>query len=271
MKKNLLMTLFAVLFVVSAATIVFAANQDWKLVIRVNGDVQSQTAQDPAWHTIWQSQVLKNGDKAKTGSDSRAKIRLADQTVITVGEKTVVQMSEFSMDKDSRKANFKLFSGKIRLNVGKFFSGSNTDIKVETPSAVLAARGTDFYVEQEKDTKQSGFMSPLTVMVFEGAVNVNTTGQNFYVNAGDAFILGSNGIGTIVPISQVPSIQTAAAGQAAKGGDADLTGSSFNGAPKSLFFESSPPPITPPVPTTPICPIINPSTVTTGSLPIVIQ
>lgn len=305
MKKNIFTFLLVVCFVFGVILVpVLAVESQWKLVVRVKGDVQSQKADESQWQYIWQSKMLKDGDKARTLKDSRAKITLSDQTVVTIGENTVVEVSKFQLTEKSRTAAFKLLSGKLRVQVGKFFTGKS-DIKVETPSAVLAARGTDFFVEQQEVTKQ-GPGNMLTVIVFDGIVGVNTATQSLSVTAGNMLVIGATGGVIVSPVSLAPGVpvmtsapgeapgEAAGGGEAPAGGgevpggapgggtpvgDADLTMSSYGGAGTqgptpgtSATFAPQPStsgPTKGPVPQPP--PIFNPSSSDTGSLPVVIQ
>ncbi|MCL5773387.1 MAG: FecR family protein [Firmicutes bacterium] len=204
----------------------WSISPDWKLVVKVNGTVESQKADSTKWVGIWQSRMLKDGDKARTLDNSRANIRLADQTVVQVGSNTVVEISKFQLTEKSRLAELKLTAGKVRVNVGKF-GGKESKVQVTTPNAVLAARGTDFYVEQEKVTKQ-GPGGNTNIIVFSGTVNVTSGGGNFMVFAGNTCTITSGGM--ILPnLNSFPSGGGGIFGGGGQGGDADL--SSAGGPP----------------------------------------
>lgn len=271
-----------VIFPLFLARCAWGLDPDWKLVARVTGTVESQKAQQDSWNFIWESRMLKDGDKARTSANSRAKICLADQSVLTIGENSLVEMSEFKMTPQSRIVKLKLEFGKLRSRVEKFL-GKESRFEVTTPNAVLAARGTDFLVDQEKVTRQFG-VGGCYIVVFSGTVNVNTPtgayslipGQTGLVTTGGQFFLNppqvSTGGGT-------PSGPPAGGGEPPSGtGDADLSkpdpgepppgggppsgGIVLGGAASS--GSSGGPPQQGQI-------IINPNTGNTGSLPIVIK
>ncbi|MCL5773379.1 MAG: FecR family protein [Firmicutes bacterium] len=156
MKQNLK---FVFMFILAICTLLLlpqpsmATSPDWKLVVKVSGRVESQKADQTAWVGIWQSRMLKDGDKARTLENSIANIRLADQTIIKMGSSTVVEISKFQMNEQSRIAKLKLDIGALRVKTGKF-TGKESKFEVKTPNGVLAARGTDFLIVQEKVTRQ---------------------------------------------------------------------------------------------------------------------
>lgn len=224
MKLNKLVPGLLLLLLFSAIQAAWAVDPQWKLVARVAGTVESQKAEQDTWNFIWESRMLKDGDKARTAADSRAKICLADQTVLTIGENSLVEMSQFKLTPQSRIVKLKLEFGKLRSRVEKFL-GKESKFEVTTPNAVLAARGTDFYVDQEKVTKQFG--GGCYVIVFSGTVNVNTPTGLFTLLPGQAGLVTSAGQFFLNP----PQIQTGGGaapppggGEPPRGGrDADLT------------------------------------------------
>lgn len=229
----LLLVVFILSFLIQPC---WSISPDWKLVVKVNGTVESQKADSTKWVGIWQSRMLKDGDKARTLDNSRANIRLADQTVVQVGSNTVVEIAKFQLTEKSRFAELKLTAGKVRINVGRF-TGKESKVQVTTPNAVLAARGTDFFVEQEKVTKQ-GVGGNCILIVFSGIVNVNAGGGTFTVFGGNTCTI--TGGGMILPnFTNFPS-----------GGGGMIGGGGGQGGPPAgdadLSNPGGPPPNQPP-------------------------
>ncbi len=80
--------------------------------------------------------ILLN-DTVSTLETSRAKMLFADDSVLTLGEKSKAFIKEFVYSKDKGgNSIFSLVEGKMRSIVGK------TKFEVHTPTAVAAARGT---------------------------------------------------------------------------------------------------------------------------------
>lgn len=217
MKKNFAVTLIALFVVIAfAASLVFAASSAWKLVVRLKGDVESLRQGQTGWDKIWQSRMLKDGDQTRTGDDSFARIKFSDQSSVLIGPKSLVTIAQFDATDTTRVAKVKFDLGIIRVYVSKFL-GSDSTFEVTTPNAVLAARGTEFYVEQTANQSANnnylcygGDLAYLMAQaaktttklaVFEGQVTVTsaveryviTTGQTALVNAaGSIFINPTN-------------------------------------------------------------------------------
>jgi len=90
--------------------------------------------------------LVKSGielkDTVKTAPSSRAKLLFIDESVLTLGDDSTMQISEFIHSRTDRgKSLFNLLDGKMRAVVGK------TKVEVKTPTAVAAARGTVIYFE----------------------------------------------------------------------------------------------------------------------------
>lgn len=260
MKKNLLrIGISAVIIFAFVLGVTFAAVSAWKVIIKVKGDVESLRQGQTAWEKVWQSRMLKDGDKVKTGQDSQARIKFSDQSLALIGSNTTVEISQFNATDTSRTSKLKLDLGKIRVFISKFINGDST-FELTTPNAVLAARGTEFYVEQT-ETAQSSYLNTklfasayignllgaqtfgdTKIAVFSGKVLVTSPIERYFVESGQTALVTAKGSIYINPASfsfptTVPAVP---------GGDADLI------HPKQSL--SSETPTIPPAP-----PIFNPS------------
>jgi ferric-dicitrate binding protein FerR (iron transport regulator) len=128
--------------------VAFAADPGWKFVIRIAGVVQCRKAGQASWASVWNGRLLNNSDGARTLEKSRAKILLPDNSFFILGQKTSVEMSKIEYTPQSRFVQLRLEVGMIRVKVEKFAAKDST-FQVVTPRAALAARGTEFYVEQD--------------------------------------------------------------------------------------------------------------------------
>ncbi|HXE71284.1 MAG TPA: FecR family protein [Candidatus Nitrosotenuis sp.] len=130
-----------------------AASGAWKVVVRVKGQVQSQVAGAVSWVNIITSRMLQDGDRARTQPESLAQIRLADGTVLMMGPSTTVTMEQVTLAATRRTAQVQVASGSVRTRTSTFMGSSQ--VKVRTPNAVMAARGTDFFVNYTPSGSQS--------------------------------------------------------------------------------------------------------------------
>jgi hypothetical protein len=87
-------------------------------------------------------------DVIETKDDSRTKAFFQDDSVLTVGTNSRVEINEYIYDPDDnvRRAIVKLMQGQVRALVSKVFKANGSKFEVHTPTAVAAARGTYFTV-----------------------------------------------------------------------------------------------------------------------------
>ena len=97
-------------------------------------------------------------DVIETQAGSRAKALFEDDSLLTIGEQSRVEVSEHVYDpsNNQRSTVLRLVRGKMRALVGKVF-GQGSRYEVHTPTAVAAARGTYFVVWiEEADSSKLG-------------------------------------------------------------------------------------------------------------------
>jgi hypothetical protein len=110
-------------------------------------------------------------DDYETMAGARLKLLFDDDSLLTLGEKTKLQINENIYDpaQNKRSAVMSILSGRIRVLVGKIFTGAGSKFEIHTPTAVAASRGT-YYIVWLFD--QSG--KPATgVLTLDGAVDVS--------------------------------------------------------------------------------------------------
>ncbi len=98
-------------------------------------------------------------DVIETQRDSQAKTLFYDDSLLTIGEHSHVEITEHYYDpaSDKRCIVVNLLWGAVRVLVGKVFTGTGSKFEIHTPSAVAAARGTHFVVWA--DRRSSGVVN----------------------------------------------------------------------------------------------------------------
>ncbi|OAI48605.1 hypothetical protein AYO43_03560 [Nitrospira sp. SCGC AG-212-E16] len=98
-------------------------------------------------------------DVIQTQGESRTKALFQDDSMLTVGENSRVEIDEYiyNPEKNVRQAVVKLMQGQVRALVSKVFKANGSRFEIHTPSAVAAARGTYFTVWVENG--QSGIIN----------------------------------------------------------------------------------------------------------------
>lgn len=90
------------------------------------------------WASASAGQPLVSGDRVRTGEDSRASLRLSDGSVLQLDELTTVEIKPSSDASSSATLS-------VPQGAAFFFSrGASREVRVETPSANGAIRGTAF-------------------------------------------------------------------------------------------------------------------------------
>lgn len=192
------------------------AIEPWRLVVRIEGRVESLEPGQTSWAPIFRSRRLNDGALARTQASSAANINLADQTSFRLGPNTEVEMTKFQLTAEGRMVVFNLRFGQIRADVAKAL-GRQSRFEVRTPNGVLAARGTQFSVTVMPEAElrnlqgkpsppqagasgvdallaQTGRMVTL-VTVREGVVVASLDGgRPLKLEAGDSAIIGADGI-----------------------------------------------------------------------------
>ena len=109
---------------------------------------------------------LGQGDVIETGDDSRMEIRFSDASVLRMGSKAKLQLTEahFGNGPAKRKMTAKLFFGNLWAKVTSVIQGEQK-FQVETENAVAGVRGTTFRVDARTDKS-------VLVRVYAGAVAV---------------------------------------------------------------------------------------------------
>ena len=125
-----------------------AAEPDVGIFTAVEGKVSVQHAQSPETLSAKLRDTVLFKDLIETQKESRTKALLNDDSILTIGEHSRVEIAEHLYDPNRglRSVVVSLVQGQVRALVGKTFAGSGSKFEVHTPTAVAAARGTYFVV-----------------------------------------------------------------------------------------------------------------------------
>jgi len=119
-------------------------------------------------------------DMIQTHNESRARALFQDDSMLTVGENSRVEIDEYiyNPEVNVRRAIVKLMQGQVRALVSKVFKANGSKFEIHTPSAVAAARGTYFTVWVENG--QSGIIN----IGEKGRVDFTSGGMTVAVDPG---------------------------------------------------------------------------------------
>lgn len=127
------------------------------IISNLQGTVEIQKKNQTTWQKAQAGVILKTGDRIRTGRRSRAHTISQEGHKVTIKEKTVLEISKLG----PLEWEFNQEKGRVKLKVAKL--ASNQSLRVKTPTALCAVRGTEFEVTVMEDRS--------TVLdVFEGLV-----------------------------------------------------------------------------------------------------
>ena len=101
-------------------------------------------------------------DTYETKAKSKVKLLFEDDSLLSLGENTKIQITEniYDPDRNRRSTVMNLLEGTVRALVGRLFTGEGSRFEIHTRTAVAAARGTYFIVwTPEEDEDQTGVVN----------------------------------------------------------------------------------------------------------------
>ncbi len=116
----------------------------------VLGDVKLQSGTAAPRNAV-AGDAVSQVDLIRTGADSGASLVMRDGTAIAVGPSSSLDLKEFKFDATTQDGNLlvSLLRGSLRMVTGAIGKAHPEAVRVETPTAVIGIRGTDFIVETD--------------------------------------------------------------------------------------------------------------------------
>ncbi len=144
------------------------------IILTVEGtNVFVQRFSSNAWEKAYPSQILGAKDRGRTGSRSRASVRLSDLSIMRIAERSEFEIQPLP-DKEV-EAEFSLFRGLMYL-LNRDRPGKHRFI---TPTATAATRGTEFTLEVEEATGRT------TLTVLEGEAELSNAAGAVRIKPGE--------------------------------------------------------------------------------------
>lgn len=162
------MTLFLRVFVLGIAIPLMSANAWGQTVevrvasvsgqVRISGNARASSL-------LLQGELLSPGDTIDTHGGGRVRIELSDGSVVIVQPETRLVLQDYRSASSLREL-LRVFVGRVRIKINYFGSQPNP-YRVNSPSASIAVRGTEFGVAV-------GTGGDTEVVVYEGLVEVSS-------------------------------------------------------------------------------------------------
>lgn len=127
------------------------------------GDVRIRPQGQEIWDMPELNQPIYQGDALRAGAQSRAEVVMTDENVIRIGEQSIFEFDDITVEDEEVSGSGWLAFGQIWSRVKNLGSDG---MEVRSPNAVMAVRGTTWRADAATD-------SSLSVWVYEGQVDVN--------------------------------------------------------------------------------------------------
>lgn len=132
----------------AAETTPAGAEERAGIVKSVRGDVQLLSGSAKARPAV-AGDTMAPIDRLETGADSGASVVLRDGTTLVVGPSSRMDLKQFHFDSTTQDGGMlvSLLRGTLRMVTGLIGKTHPDAVRVETQTAVIGIRGTDFIVE----------------------------------------------------------------------------------------------------------------------------
>lgn len=180
------------------------------VVTFVSGSV-SVLSPDGTTRMLYKGAPINPGDTAVTGKDGRVEVRFSDDAQVRLSPGSQFRVDEYvykGKPDGEEKSIFSLLKGTLRTITGLIGKANRSAYAVNTPTATIGVRGTEYTATVDKG---------LHVSVMRGEISLDNKAGSFAVSEGQsAFVPG---------IDSAPQYQQSAgaAGRGAGRGDAGGT------------------------------------------------
>jgi len=133
------------------------------------------------------SEPILYRDIAETDENSRLEIVFDDLSILTLGEETAIEINEMIYDPKTnrREALITMTVGRVKIKASKI-AAEKRNFRVETPTAVIGVRGTEFIIEV-------GIKGETRVITIEGLVSVAPNLESLLSGKSKAILPGDKG------------------------------------------------------------------------------
>jgi hypothetical protein len=111
-------------------------------VLAVDGTAEVRAANTTTWEALQFRAALFPNDTVRTAANSKVKVFLRDESIMTLAENSEMQFTEFLLTPQQRRTIVSLALGTMRIVTTKIFGAT----EVRTANTVAGVRGTTFVV-----------------------------------------------------------------------------------------------------------------------------
>lgn len=172
-------------------------------VTQLSGPLMAKKA-DGSVRALSIQSIVEEGDVLITEKRTYARLKMRDDSVITLRPNTHFKIEQFVFDKDrpgEDKSFYNLTKGGMRTITGLIGKRGNADsYRLSTPTAVTGIRGTGYeatFCQQDCGSLPDG----LYIQVFDGVIVVyNKVGSQIYTVGQFGYVSGPDGLPVLLPV-----------------------------------------------------------------------
>ena len=181
--KAVALLLFILSFAVPAGPVRAQDDMVNGVVTRLQGNAVAM--QDAIPRPLKVGDKIFNGDVISTGKEARLEMRMIDDGVITLGERTVFVVIDYILDGAAPIGTVRLLEGAFKAVSGELVKMANASFVVETEMATIGIRGTTFWGGTLDDTFEVALLEgkSITVETKAGRVEITTPGEGTSVRS----------------------------------------------------------------------------------------
>ncbi len=127
---------------------------------------------------------IQNKDIISTKHNSFVQVQMIDGGVVNIGENSIFRFAQYSFNDKKIKAHMVLQRGFFKIKSGQIGKFAPRNFRVDTKTAVIGIRGTNFYALIKGQKEDIG--------CFRGQIFVDTPTKRFIVNAGERVVKRGN-------------------------------------------------------------------------------
>jgi hypothetical protein len=114
---------------------------------------------------------LRGGDEVKTGAGSRAYLKLAEGSLVKLGENASLRILELSPERGGLfKAALNVLEGAFRFTTDALAKERRRDVSIRVATVTAGIRGTDLWGKSDREDRQ-------VVCLIEGKIEVGAEGE----------------------------------------------------------------------------------------------
>jgi hypothetical protein len=162
------------------------------IVVRLKGAASAM--QDAVPRALKADDPIFRGDVISTGRDARLEMKMLDDAIITLGEKTVFVVIDYIAGGAAPSIAMRLIEGAFATSAGAIAKAPGGSMRVETDVATIGIRGTTFWGGKLDGDFQVALLSAGKIVVENRAGRVELT------RPGDGTLIKNLGVAPTAPI-----------------------------------------------------------------------